>query len=173
MAELIISLERAIPMMLAIFIAVFFGIILLRLIISFLLENAYRNYQSLKKKAKIKFSSSKNFRKEDEELLRKLDALPKAHSAEKAKRKAGQQEAGSYEVIESDEQEIDRKSLAEVKIVDIVKPVGFWTSMILGQKLTYLVSAAQIINQRSQKGFWVSMIEAKDRAAGRERGRGL
>ena len=60
----------------------------------------------------------------------------------------------------------------EVKIVDVVKPVGFWTSVILGQKLTYLVSSAKIMNKNRKKGFWVSMVEAQGMAAGRERGKG-
>ncbi|MFT4718212.1 MAG: hypothetical protein ACI9IL_000543 [Rickettsiales bacterium] len=60
----------------------------------------------------------------------------------------------------------------EVEIVDIVKPVGFWTSVILGQKLTYLVSSAKIMNKNRKKGFWVSMVEAQGMAAGRERGKG-
>jgi hypothetical protein len=60
----------------------------------------------------------------------------------------------------------------QLEIVDFVKPVGFWTSMILGQKLTYLIQSANVLNKRGNKGFWVSMIEAKDRAAGRQHGRG-
>jgi hypothetical protein len=43
--------------------------------------------------------------------------------------------------------------------------------MILGQKLTYLIQSAQTLNKRGNKGFWVSMIEAKDRSAGRQHGR--
>lgn len=53
-----------------------------------------------------------------------------------------------------------------------MKPVGFWTSMILGQKLTYLVSSAKLMNKNRKKGFWSSMVEAQERAAGREKGRG-
>ena len=174
MQDLLRFLEQIFPTFILIVIGVVISILLIRLVFFFLLRNAYNKYQLLKDKAKEKFNSKfKRFDKEDEELMRVLESLPKAHSAEKAQRRLNQQLAGSYELVASAEQEQDRKDLAEVKIVDIVKPVGFWTSMILGQKLTYLVSAAQIINKRSQKGFWVSMVEAKERAAGRERGRSL
>lgn len=175
MVEFILFLEKALPVLLVIFLVVFVSILLLRLVLFFLLNNAYKKYQILKNKAKEKFKYklNKHFDKEDEELLRALEGLPKAHSAVKAQMRTNQQESGSYELVESEQQEVDRKEMAEVKIVDIVKPVGFWTSMILGQKLTYLVSAAQIINKRSQRGFWVSMVEAKERAAGKERGRSL
>jgi hypothetical protein len=57
------------------------------------------------------------------------------------------------------------------KIVDFVKPVGFWTSMVLGQKLTHLVNSANIMNNDERQGFWIRMVEAQDRAAGRQRGR--
>ena len=43
------------------------------------------------------------------------------------------------ELIESAEQRTAKEELNKVEIVDFVKPVGFWTSMILGQKLTYLI----------------------------------
>ena len=60
----------------------------------------------------------------------------------------------------------------QMNIVDIVKPIGFWTSMILGQKLTYLIQSAQVLNKRGDKGFWASMIEAKERQAGKQHSRG-
>ena len=73
-----------------------------------------------------------------------------------------------YSKIEKENQ----NNIDEVEIVDIVKPVGFWTSMILGKKLTYLVSSAKLMNKNRKKGFWSSMVEAQERAAGREKGRG-
>lgn len=79
-----------------------------------------------------------------------------------------QKEQEQYSKIQKEvENEMD-----EVEIVDIVKPVGFWTSMILGQKLTYLVSSAKLMNKNRKKGFWASMVEAQERAQGRQRGRG-
>ena len=72
----------------------------------------------------------------------------------------------SSKISKSDE--IENK-IDEVEIVDIVKPVGFWTSMILGQKLTYLVSSAKLMNQNRKKGFWASMVEAQGRAQGQHR----
>ena len=44
--------------------------------------------------------------------------------------------------------------------------------MILGQKLTYLIQSAHIINKRGKQGFWVSMIEAKERQHGKQHSRG-
>ena len=44
--------------------------------------------------------------------------------------------------------------------------------MILGQKLTYLIQSAQMLNKKDSKGFWVSMVEAKDRVAGKQHSRG-
>ncbi|NBV06126.1 MAG: hypothetical protein EBS06_02685 [Proteobacteria bacterium] len=158
------------------FIAVFCLIVLTRLILTFLLERAYQNLLRMKKKSEKFFPEKiKKYFKEDEELLRKKSAeIPRAHSEVKAEMQAknSQNQSGSYEIIASEEMELDRQELNDINIVDIVKPVGFWTSMILGQKLTYLIQSAQILNKRGDKGFWASMIEAKDRTARRQHSRG-
>lgn len=153
-----------------IFFTVFILIILARIILMFLINRAYKRYLKLKKiSQKIFPTAKKNFVKEEEELLRKLE-IPRAHSAVKAELKEkGAHESGSYELMPSQEQQ---NELSQSEIVDFVKPIGFWTSMILGQKLTYLVQSAQMLNKRGNKGFWVSMIEAKDRVAGKQHSRG-
>ncbi len=172
--NLLRTIESAAPVLLVIFLTVFLLILIARVIVNFLLNQAYKRYQDLKKKGKKLISKKKNFRKEDEELLRKKSDIPKAHSQVKAELQAKNfaKSSHSYEIIPSQEQELDKEDLNKVEIVDIVKPIGFWTSVILGQKLTYLIQSAQILNKRGNKGFWVSMIEAKEREAGRQHSRG-
>lgn len=154
-----------------IFLTILCLILLIRSIFSFLLDRAYKNYQKLKNlTTKNQIKNQKKYEKEEDELRRNIE-IPRANSAVKAEKRSKQ--ANDYEIIPSEEQELDRQELSQVEIVDIVKPIGFWTSMILGQKLTYLIQSAQMLNKRGNKGFWVSMIEAKDRAAGRQHGRGM
>ncbi len=167
--------KKSLPILIVVFVAVLLTISLLRLLLQFFLGLTYQN---LTKSSKKRFpKSNKKFLKEDDELLRggRRD-VPKSHSERKAaarKKQANQtQESGTYEIIPSQEQELDRLEMNKVEIVDIVKPIGFWTSMILGQKLTYLIQSAKIINNRKDKGFWASMIEAKEREAGRQHSRG-
>ena len=116
------------------------------------------------KKARQEQKALKKFDKEDSELFRK-----KENENEISK------DVVKVEKINSEEnllaQEEDRRALAEVKIVDMVKPVGPFTAMILGSKLSYLVSSAKLMNQNSNKGFWVSMVEAQGRAQGRQKSR--
>jgi hypothetical protein len=174
--EFLDSFEKALPMLGIIFLVVFSIILLARLILTFLLNNAVKHYHNLKNSDKFFKKNDQKFIKEEEEKLREkkeFKEVPRAHSAMMAEMKAkeNKQQSGSYELIPSEQQELDREQLNEINIVDIVKPIGFWTSMILGQKLTYLIQAANIIKERDKKGFWVSMIEAKDRAAGKQRGR--
>lgn len=173
---LIAATERALPILLVLFVSIFLSILITRVILNYLLERAYQNFLKMKKKTQKFFpKKSKKYLKEDEELLRKKSLeIPRAHSEVKAalQAKRNQAESGSYEIIPSEERERDRQELNEINIVDIVKPVGFWTSMILGQKLTYLIQSAQILNKRGDKGFWASMIEAKERVAGRQHSRG-
>lgn len=163
-------LSKYIVVFLVVFVAIFFLIILIRIIFNFLLERSYSKYARVKEIAKkVLPTSKKNFIKEDEVLKRNLE-IPRAHSAIKAEKKEkSSRDSGSYELMPSNEQNQD---LGQPEIVDFVKPIGFFTSMILGQKLTYLIQSAQVLNKRGNKGFWVSMIEAKDRAAGRQHGRG-
>ena len=120
-------------------------------------------------------TKSKKYLKEEEELRRYKDTLPRAHSEVKAEMRAKASKdaaAGGYEIIPSEDQERGKSDLDQITIVDIVKPIGFWTSVILGQKLTFLIQSAQIINKRGDKGFWASMIEAKEREAGKQHARG-
>jgi len=165
---------KTLPVIAGIFIAVFAAILLMRFVLTFLINRSYQQYIELKNSSKNVVSSwKKKYVKEDEVLEIKKE-IPRANSEVKAENraKAGQGESGSYELITSQQQELDREEMSKVEIVDFVKPIGFFTSMILGQKLTYLIQSAQILNKRGNKGFWVSMIEAKDRAAGRQHGRG-
>lgn len=63
---------------------------------------------------------------------------------------------------------IDRKN-----IVGVTKPVGKWTSLLLGQKLSLMVQHAQIMSEDPDRGFWVSMLEARERTPDFHRGRGV
>lgn len=172
--EILATLEKAWPVLVVIFVTVFCLILLTRLILTFLLNQALKRYQALKKLTKKPFAyAKKNYLKEEDELSLKKDEIPRAHSAVKAEMKEkGGVQSGSYELMVSKEQEQDKQELNQTSIVDVVKPIGFWTSMILGQKLTYLIQSAQTINKRGDKGFWASMIEAKERQAGRQHARG-
>lgn len=155
-----------------VFLVIFCLILLTRAAFSFSLNQASKNYKKLKKNLPAVLKSKKKYVKEEDELSRKREIsqkIPRAHSAVKAEGKNQSQD--NYEIIPSAEQEQSRQEMNQVEIVDLVKPIGFWTSMILGQKLTYLIQSAQTLNKRGNKGFWVSMIEAKDRAAGRQHGR--
>jgi len=151
------------------FIGVLASIILTRIAFKIILHFVRKKYQKLKQ-------LRKNFKeryqqkvtpenKEDTDLLRAKEEL----FAPKVPLPA----VPVVQKMNNPQLEEDKKSLTEVKIVDMVRPVGFWTSKILGQKLTYLINSAKIMNKNSHKGFWVSMIEAQEKAQGRERGRGL
>lgn len=173
MAEIFITAQKTLPTLAEIFVVVFCLILLLRGALFFLLNQAHKRYLALKKTSKkLIFSSKKKFIKEDEELLRKKSQIPLAHSEVKAQILKNQKQGGTYEILVSKEQELESEELNRINIVDFVKPVGFWTSMILGQKLGYLIQSAQILNKRGDKGFWASMIEAKEREAGRQHSRG-
>ncbi len=165
--NLISFIENVLPILIGLFIAVLCGIVLIRIIFKIMLHFARKKYKKLKQ-------LHKNFKeryqqkvtpenKEDTDLLRAKEELfaPKVPAPP------------VFEKMNSEAEQEEKQELQEVKIVDIVKPMGFWTSMILGNKLTYLVSSAKLMNENSKKGFWVSIIEAQEKAQGREKGRSL
>ena len=142
-----------------IFVVIFLLIVAIRATLVIFLHFAMKKYRKLigsvkKRRQKRQLKKKKYLPKADEALFRKkedpLTRLPNKDAEADIKQEVG-----------------------ESKIVDIVKPVGFWTSMVLGQKLTYLVSSAKLMNDKSHKGFWVSMVEAQANAQGRQRGRAM
>ncbi|MCE3254877.1 MAG: hypothetical protein K0R25_371 [Rickettsiaceae bacterium] len=156
--KLMLFLKDVLPVLLAIFALVLIGILLTRIIFSIFLHFARKKYQIIVNKIQSKrvIKAEKVLTKEDSEKF-----IQKENPRE------------LVEKINPQNQEQENQNLGEIQIVDLVKPVGFWTSVILGQKLTYLVSSAKIMNKNSHKGFWVSMIEAQERAQGRQKGRSL
>ncbi|MFT6220248.1 MAG: hypothetical protein ACJAVG_000959, partial [Rickettsiales bacterium] len=155
LTDLINFLEESFATLLAIFITVLISIIITRIIVRVSLIFARKKYQDL-----IEIIESTKHPKSKK-------VIPKEDS-EKFIQKENQR--GLVEKIKSQDQINENIELNETKIVDFVKPVGFWTSMILGQKLTYLVSSAKIMNKNSDKGFWESMVEAQEKAQGRQKG---
>lgn len=150
--------KDALPILLAIFAIVLICIIITRIAFKVFLMFAIKNYKHIKSKIGAR------------KLVKAEKILPKKPEEKFIKKETTRE---LVEKIKSQEQEMDEKEIGEVEIVDLVKPVGFWTSMVLGKKLTYLLSSAKIMNQNRKKGFWASMVEAQERAQGRERGRSM
>lgn len=59
----------------------------------------------------------------------------------------------------------------QTKIVGIVKPIGKWTKLILGQRVVGLMQHATLLKQQNSQGYWVNMIHSQRRARGKERQR--
>lgn len=139
-------------------------IFVIRIIIKLILSYFVHKYHSIKNKRLEKKYKKENLPNEDEIL--------KSQKKEKEQKLS---QLRNVERINSPAQEFEQNLRLQDKgkVVDIAKPIGFWTSLILGQKLTYLVNRANVINSREQKGFWVSMMEAQSRGMGRKKGRGI
>ncbi len=160
----ILFAKTALPVLACLFVAALLGIIIIRIVLRIILHFARKNYLAFKQNLKLKreTKNKKLIPKEDDELMKV-----------KKEEIASYQSPNVEKMPSSREEENEKQELDEVTIVDIVKPVGFWTSMVLGQKLTYLISSAQIMNKNNHKGFWVSMVEAQEMAQGRQKGRSL
>ena len=53
------------------------------------------------------------------------------------------------------------------KIIGIVKPIGYWTSLILGDKLSELLIQKQSMNKNGG-GFWVNLITSERKINNKE-----
>jgi len=155
-------LKEAIITIAILFVIVLLFIILVRLFFKITLFFLMKKYRLYKERFKLK-REEKFFRKEDDELLK-----DKVKEEEKFQ---------SLELMDISEEEKDRikeginQDIEEGRIVGVAEPVGFWTSLILGQKLTFLVNQAHAM-EKEGKGFWVALVNAQARSQERTRGRG-
>jgi len=154
-------IEISIPLLI-IFITVLSTILLIRLILNLTLFFLIKKYKGFKQK-----------RREHKEKYKK-ENLPTEGELLKSQKKE-RELTRQLERLNAPEKEFEQelRLAGKGRVVDIVKPIGFWTSLILGQKLSYLVNRASVINDREHEGFWVSMIEAQSRGIGRKEGREL
>ncbi len=63
------------------------------------------------------------------------------------------------------------RDLDDGQIVDVVKPVGFWTRFIMSQKMQYILMRLGA-QAKHGKGGWVTRIKAQAGAQGKTQGRG-
>ena len=61
---------------------------------------------------------------------------------------------------------------AETVIVDIAKPVGFWSRLIMSQKLGFMMAMKQQMNKNNKHGYFVNLIRAQSQSQSKEKGRG-
>jgi cytoskeletal protein RodZ len=58
-------------------------------------------------------------------------------------------------------------------IVDVAKPVGFWSRLIISQKLNFMINFTQQMNNNNKHGYFVNLIRAQARSQSKEKGRNL
>ena len=58
-------------------------------------------------------------------------------------------------------------------IVDVAKPVGFWSRLIMSQKLGFMMALRQQMNKNNKHGYFVNLINAQSKVQSKGKGRGL
>jgi len=137
-------------------------ILILRLIFHTILSISSFFYNRKNKTEKTQKTDIIPYKKDEEVLLR--DKKTEEKKFEEEFKIEGVQKIG--EDFEKQDEFFD-----EDKIVGIAKPIGFWTSLILGDQLSQILGRASALNDKSHKGFWVSMLEAQSRGLGRKKSR--
>ncbi len=145
------------------FIIVFLGfisccvilVLVIRSILALIIYISYKKYLKLKESAKkILPQSKKNFIKEDEELSRKKDEIPRAHSKTKADIVNAKKQQ-KFEILE--ENNID---LEEEFIVGVAPTVGFWTRKLFGERIATIMAQADSMKKGESTQFWQNFIKA-------------
>ncbi|MFM8186540.1 MAG: hypothetical protein ACKN9I_06395 [Alphaproteobacteria bacterium] len=132
-----------------------FLIFVIRAILELIIYISYKNYQDLKKKTQQYFpNNKKNFIKEEEELRRYKDEIPKAHSRTKLEKKLNEAQAQYQKMVDDILQE------EEEKVVGVVKPVGFWTSKIFGERIATIIAQAESMKKGESTKFWQNFVKA-------------
>ena len=130
-------------------------VLIIRSILSMVIYFSYKKYLKLKETAqKILPQSKKNFIKEDEELSRKKDEIPKAHSKVKADNINAKNQQ-KFQILNE-----DSKNLEEETIVGVAPTIGFWTKKIFGERIAVIMAQAESMKQGESTKFWQNFIKA-------------
>lgn len=139
--------------LLIIVVAIIFCIRVFFKIIIFIFSKIYLKNKLLNKKNIVRTApNAAIFKKEEDELSRSI------------KQYRNENEKLIFENVQKINEEFEEK-VRDIeqsdRIIGIVKPIGFWTSLILGDQLTEILGKAKALNSRSKKGFWISMLETQ------------
>ena len=156
------ELKNAVITIAILFLIILTLIFLVRLFFRVTLFFLVRKYKHYKEKFPLK-RKKEFFAKEDDELLK--DKVKEEEKFRVLETMDGLTESEKDKIKEGIKDQIE-----EGKIVGIAKPIGFWTSLILGEKLTFLVNQAHALN-KDHKGFWVSLVQAQSRTRDRQKSR--
>lgn len=93
---------------------------------------------------------------------------PKGHKGDDFLSKDQKKEYIQLQKIQHEGQDIDIEE--SEKIVGFVEPKGFWTKLIMSEKIGYMLQAFNA--KKTGKGFWRSLISAQAQSQGKSQGRG-
>lgn len=60
----------------------------------------------------------------------------------------------------------------QVQIVDVAKPVGFWSEFVMKQKMGFILAKMSLNQSKNQQGYWVNLIKAQDQSQSKDQKRG-
>jgi hypothetical protein len=130
-------------------------ILIIRYILEYVIYKSIQNYEILKKHSQklLAPKNQKKFDKVDEELFRRKNEIPKAHSQTKAENARKKQEQ-QYQIIEEILQE------EEEKIIGVAQPLGFWTRKIFGERIATVLAQAESMKKGESTKFWQNFVKA-------------
>lgn len=159
-------MKEALTIIGILFSIIFCTITLLRIILTIIFRRLINKYKNLLRLLKNKM----NFNKESNSQSNKEDKLFREKNLEIKKAK----NLATVVKINQERDVLNDFNISEnkTKIVGIVKPIGKWTSLILGQKVSYLIQQANQLKQQNDAGYWTNMTKAHATSKSKEKGQG-
>ena len=152
----------------------FIIITIVRIVATIFLKYTIRKYQQLLALIRPKDSNNDNnyIPSSRNDVLYRDKDLEKKKAQELAKIEKNKQQAAKIGNVTrlSRATEAEEPNYNKKNIVGMVKPIGYWTSLIMGQRVTYLMQQANILREQNDAGYWVTMMNARDRSGGKSRG---
>lgn len=145
---------------------IFFTITIFRIVMAVILKFTINKYLKLLSMLRPKESNSDNYVPSS-----RNDVLYRDKDIEKRKEVEAQKINNVKRLPKLNEESLDLEPNYNKKnIVGIVKPIGYWTSLIMGQKVVGLMQHAEMLKEQNDSGYWVNMVHSQRVGRGRDRG---
>ena len=160
-------MKEAILIIFVLTVILFFVITIIRVITTIVLRYTINKYMKLLTLLRPKDKVSNNYIPSN-----RNDVLFRDKDIEKRKEQEALKISNVQKLPKLNNQNIDLEPNYNKKhIVGMVKPIGYWTSLIMGQRVVSLMQHAEQLREQNDDGYWVNMMNARDIAKGKGRGR--
>lgn len=152
---------------------IFFGLLLLVIGFFAYIYLSTLNVKVRSKKAIKNIDEKSQYRKSPPPRRPHNELYAKVKDKKMEEKAASAEKAYTLGLRKYDEQGIALEGVGEeVEIVGLAEPVGFWSRLIMGQKVKFIAARMNLMKQNKKVGAWQVFIQAQSMSQGKSQGRG-